>query len=46
MKSDLLQRIEAYLDAAPSSAAEPEANLQRLLEIRLRLPEYLFTQNT
>ena len=25
MKSDLLQRIEAYLDAAPRSAAEPEA---------------------
>jgi hypothetical protein len=26
------------------SAAEIEANLQRLLEIRLRLPEYLFTK--
>ncbi|MCX6865270.1 MAG: pyridoxine 5'-phosphate synthase [Verrucomicrobia bacterium] len=26
------------------SAAETEANLQRLLEIRLRLPEYLFTK--
>ena len=25
MKTDLLQRIEAYLDAAPRSAAEPEA---------------------
>ena len=25
MKSDLLPRIEAYLDAAPRSAAEPEA---------------------
>ena len=26
------------------SAAEIETNLQRLLEIRLRLPEYLFTK--
>ncbi len=26
------------------SAAEIEANLQRLLEIRLRLPDYLFTK--
>ena len=36
--------VLALAFASCLSAGEIEANLQRLLEIRLRLPDYLFTK--